>query len=76
MEPRLIILVTGKNVWVSVVTTVVSKRLAARAVSISDKIKPEYAAATGVDVDSLLTAGTYKKQHRDALSAFCQHQVQ
>jgi adenine phosphoribosyltransferase len=82
MEPKLIVLVTGEsgagkdycaNVWVSVFT---NRGLEARAVSISEATKHEYAAATGADVNRLLRDRTYKEQHRPALTTFFQNQVQ
>jgi hypothetical protein len=62
-EQKLIILVTGEScagkdyyadVWVSVFIRCTHKNLTARAVSISDTIKREYAAATGADLSRLL----------------------
>jgi len=85
MEPKLIILVTGEtcagkdycaDVWVSVFTTCASKNLSARAVSISDATKGEYAAATHADLHRLLRDRAYKELHRPALTAFFQAQVQ
>lgn len=82
MEPKLIVLVTGESgagkdycadVWVSVFT---NRGFEARAVSISEATKHEYAAATGADVNRLLRDRTYKEQHRPALTAFFQNQVQ
>ncbi|KAF2469596.1 phosphoribosyl transferase domain protein [Lindgomyces ingoldianus] len=79
MERKLIILVTGEscagkdfcaNVWVSML-----KNLTARAVSISDMTKREYAAATGADLSLLLSNRAYKEQHRPALTTFFQEQV-
>jgi adenine phosphoribosyltransferase len=84
MEQKLIILVTGENcagkdycadVWVSVFTTCTHKSLTARAVSISDTTKREYAAATGADLNRLLWDRAYKEQHRPALTTFFQGQV-
>lgn len=81
MEPRLIILVTGESgagkdycadVWVSVFA---DRGFEARAVSISEATKREYAAATGADVNRLLRDRAYKEQHRPALTAFFQNQV-
>ena len=85
MEQQLIVLVTGEScagkdycadIWVSVFTTCPHKSLAARAVSISDATKREYAAVTGADLDRLLRDRAYKEQHRPALTAFFQGQVQ
>ncbi|KAK0708676.1 phosphoribosyl transferase domain protein [Lasiosphaeris hirsuta] len=59
--------------WVSLFT---EKHLTARAVSISDVTKREYAIATGADLDRLLGDRAYKEQHRPALTAFFQAQVQ
>jgi adenine phosphoribosyltransferase len=84
MEQKLIILVTGEScagkdycadVWVSVFTTCTHKSLTARAVSISDATKREYAAATDADLDRLLWDRAYKEQHRPALTTFFQDQV-
>jgi len=84
MEPKLILLVTGESyagkdycadLWVSVFTTCAQKSLTARAVSISDATKREYAAATGADLNRLLWDRAYKEQHRPALTAFFQDQV-
>jgi adenine phosphoribosyltransferase len=84
MEQKLIILVTGEScagkdycadIWVSVFTTCTHKSLTARAVSISDAIKREYAAATSADLNRLLWDRAYKEQHRPALTTFFQGQV-
>jgi adenine phosphoribosyltransferase len=84
MEQKFIILVTGEScagkdycadIWVSVFTTCTHKSLTARAVSISDAIKREYAAATGADLNRLLWDRAYKEQHRPALTTFFQGQV-
>jgi len=84
MEQKLIILVTGEScagkdycadIWVSVFTTCTDKSITARAVSISDAIKREYAAATGADLNRLLWDRAYKEQHRPALTTFFQGQV-
>ncbi|OCT52746.1 phosphoribosyl transferase domain protein [Cladophialophora carrionii] len=81
---KLIILVTGEscagkdycaNVWVSMFTTCTIKPLTARAVSISDAIKREYAAATGADLGSLLDNRAYKEQHRPALTNYFRERV-
>ncbi|BCR85816.1 uncharacterized protein ACHE_21274A [Aspergillus chevalieri] len=83
--PKLIILITGEScagkdfcadIWVSVFLTCTHKSLKARAVSISDVTKREYAAATGADLHRLLQDRAYKEQHRPALTAFFQGQVQ
>lgn len=85
IEQKLIILITGEScagkdfcadIWVSVFLTCTRKNLKARAVSISDATKREYAAATGSDLDRLLRDRAYKEQHRPELTAFFQRQVQ
>ncbi|KAF1956996.1 phosphoribosyl transferase domain protein [Byssothecium circinans] len=84
MQPKLIVLVTGEScsgkdfcadVWVSVFLRCTQKSLTARAVSISDATKREYAEATGADLSRLLCDRVYKEQHRPALTAFFQAQV-
>lgn len=85
MEPKFIILVTGEScagkdycadIWVSVFNTCTPhKSLTARAISISDATKREYAAATGADLNRLLQDRSYKEQHRPALTTFFQDQV-
>ncbi|SLM37871.1 phosphoribosyl transferase domain protein [Lasallia pustulata] len=84
VEQKLIILVTGEScagkdycadAWVSVFIRYTHKRLTVRAVSISDAIKREYAAATGADLSRLLWNRAYKEQHRPALTTFFQEQV-
>jgi adenine phosphoribosyltransferase len=81
---KLIILVTGEScagkdycadIWVSMFITCTHKSLTARAVSISDAIKQEYAAATGADLNRLLWDRAYKEQHRPALTMLFQNQV-
>ncbi|KAK0753678.1 hypothetical protein B0T18DRAFT_477042 [Schizothecium vesticola] len=81
-EPKLIVLVTGDHgagkdycadVWVSVLT---NKGLSARAISISEATKREYAAATGAKLERLLRDRDCKEAHRPALTAFFQSQVQ
>ncbi|KAI9674242.1 MAG: hypothetical protein M1829_003789 [Trizodia sp. TS-e1964] len=81
MQQKLVILVTGKScagkdycadIWVSIFTR---NGLTARAVSISDMTKREYAAATGADLNGLMWDRTYKEQHRSALTEFFQDQV-
>lgn len=85
MDQRLIILVTGEScagkdycadIWVSVFTTYSHKSLSVRAVSISDAIKREYAAAAGADLKRLLWDRAYKEQHRPSLTTYFQDQVQ
>ncbi|KAM0517680.1 hypothetical protein ACHAPE_004653 [Trichoderma viride] len=82
MEPKLIILVTGEscagkdycaNVWASVLPKDAESNIKARAVSISDETKREYAAAT--DLQALLHDRAYKEQQRPALTEFFQEQV-
>ncbi|KAF1937051.1 phosphoribosyl transferase domain protein [Clathrospora elynae] len=82
-EQKIIILVTGKSgagkdycadVWVSVLNKHTHRSLTARAVSISDATKQEYAAATGADVNRLLSDRAYKEEHRPALDDFYQEQ--
>jgi hypothetical protein len=84
IEPKLIILVTGDScagkdycadIWVSTFLRGTQKSLVARAVSISDATKREYAAATGADLNRLLQDRAYKEQHRLALTTFFQSQV-
>ena len=82
MDQKLIILITGEScagkdycaeVWISVF---LKQNVTARVVSISDVTKREYAAATGADLGRLLWNRDYKEQHRPALTAFFQRQVQ
>ncbi|KAG9230083.1 phosphoribosyl transferase domain protein [Amylocarpus encephaloides] len=82
MKQKLIILVTGEScagkdycadVWVSVL--IAHRSLTARAVSISDAIKREYAAANGADINRLLCNRAYKEQHRSALTTFFREQA-
>lgn len=81
LEPKLIVLVTGEHgagkdycadVWVSVFS---NNKFRARAVSISEVTKREYASATGADLNRLLCDRTYKEQHRRALTSYFQDQV-
>ncbi|KPM37969.1 hypothetical protein AK830_g8587 [Neonectria ditissima] len=81
---KLVILVTGESgagkdycadVWVSVLAAYRRRSLTARAVSISDVTKQEYATATGADLERLLQDRPYKEKHRAALTAFFQEQV-
>lgn len=83
MEQKLIILVTGESgagkdycadVWLSCIRDTY-KGLSTRAVSISDAIKREYAAATGADPSRLGGDRAYKEKHRPALTAFFQGKV-
>lgn len=80
-NPRLIILVTGDicagkdycaQIWLKVFT---SNRLTARAVSISDATKREYAIATGANFEKLVFEREYKEQHRPQLTEFFHRQV-
>lgn len=84
MKQKLIILVTGEScagkdycadVWVSMFIRYTHKSLTARAVSIGDAIKREYAASTGADLSGLLWDRAYKEQHRPALTGFFQEQA-
>ncbi|KAF9248239.1 CAZyme family AA7 [Penicillium roqueforti] len=84
IEHKLVILVTGvsgagkdycADIWVSVFLEHTQKMIMARAVSISDATKREYAAATGADFNRLLQDRGYKEEHRPALTAFFQNQV-
>ncbi|MCJ1279629.1 hypothetical protein MMC21_007453 [Puttea exsequens] len=84
MGQKLIILVTGEScagkdycadVWVSVFNKCTHKSLRARAVSISDATKREYAAATDANLSRLLWDRAYKEQHRPALTKFFQGQA-
>jgi adenine phosphoribosyltransferase len=83
MEQKLILLVTGEScagkdcadVWVSVFIRCTHNSLTVRAVSISDAIKREYAAATGANLSRLLSDRAYKEQHRLALTTFFQTQA-
>ncbi|KAK8009362.1 Adenine phosphoribosyltransferase [Apiospora marii] len=79
--PKIVVLVTGDsgagkdycaNVWASLLS---ENGVPARAVSISDATKREYATATGASLDRLLGDRRYKEQHREALGAFFQRQV-
>jgi adenine/guanine phosphoribosyltransferase-like PRPP-binding protein len=82
LGPKLILLITGQscvgkdycaNVWVSMFA---KRTLTPRAVSISEAIKREYAAATGADTGRLLSERAYKEQHRTALTAYFLDRVQ
>ena len=84
MKQKLIILITGEScagkdfcadIWVSLFNTCTHKSITARAVSISDAIKAEYAVVTGADLNRLLQDRGYKEQHRPALTRFFQDQV-
>ncbi|CAK4032710.1 phosphoribosyl transferase domain [Lecanosticta acicola] len=80
--PKVIILVTGEicagkdfcaDVWVEFLSH--HHRLTARAVSISDATKREYASLTGADLNRLLHERAYKEEHRTALTTFFRQQV-
>lgn len=82
--PKFIVLVTGEScvgkdycaeIWASAFNICCQKLLKARAVSISDAIKREYAAATDANVNRLLQDRAYKEQHRPALSTYFKDQV-
>ncbi|KAI8941466.1 hypothetical protein NX059_002685 [Plenodomus lindquistii] len=82
LGPKLILLITGQscvgkdycaNVWVSMFA---KRSLTARAVSISEAIKREYATATGADTGRLLFERAYKEQHRTTLTAYFKDRVQ
>ncbi|KAI1132343.1 phosphoribosyl transferase domain protein [Nemania abortiva] len=86
-EPELIILVTGESCagkdfcaphFASVFNN--SDRtpttITARVVSISDETKRDYAEAVEADLDRLLHDRAYKEQHRSALTAFFENQVE
>ncbi|KAF4770878.1 hypothetical protein HAV15_012696 [Penicillium sp. str.  len=82
---KLIVLVTGDicagkdycaGIWASAFALYTQNRLIARAVSISDVTKREYAVATGADMTRLCQDRAYKEQHRSALTTFFRDQVQ
>ncbi|KAH6613026.1 phosphoribosyl transferase domain protein [Boeremia exigua] len=82
LGPKLILLITGQsgvgkdycaNAWVSMFA---KRSLSSRAVSISEAIKREYAAATGADASRLLSERAYKEQHRTSLTAYFLDRVQ
>ncbi|KAI4650576.1 hypothetical protein J4E93_002933 [Alternaria ventricosa] len=89
--PKLIVLVTGERSagkdycageWVAVFSGLNGNAsssthgLRAQAVGISDVTKREFADATGNDFRRLLDDRAYKEQHRPALTAFYEKQVQ
>ncbi|KAI4618841.1 hypothetical protein J4E83_005792 [Alternaria metachromatica] len=89
--PKLIILVTGEHgagkdycagEWVAVFSELNGNAsssthgLRAQAVGISDVTKREFADATGNDFRRLLDDRAYKEQHRSALTAFYEKQIQ
>lgn len=78
-KQKLIILVSGEScvgkdfsagIWVSVFNDGHNRGRTARAVSISDAIKKEYAEATGTSYDRLIRDRNYKEKHRPRLTAF------
>ena len=82
LGPKLILLITGEScagkdycadVWVSLFA---ERSLTPRAVSISEAIKREFAAATGADAGRLLFDRAYKEQQRTALTAYFLERVQ
>ena len=86
VPPKLILVITGEsgvgkdycatNVWAPMFNTCAPGFPNTRVISISDAIKREYAAATGLDFNRLLQDRAYKEQHRKALTAFFQDQLQ
>ena len=84
-SPRLIILVTGETcagkdfcaeIWAASFDQCTGENFKARVVSISDKTKREYAAATGADLNRLYEDRSYKDKHRGALTEYFHNQVQ
>lgn len=87
IDQKIIILVTGEScagkdfcadVWASLITRpniTHHKQLTARAVSISDSIKREYAETKGADLHRILWDRAYKEQHRPALTTFFKERV-
>ncbi|KAJ5471844.1 hypothetical protein N7539_008787 [Penicillium diatomitis] len=81
---KLVILITGEHgagkdycadAWASAFAERLPCGLMARAISISDATKREYAAAVGADLGRLLQDRTYKERHRSALTVFYHDQV-
>ncbi|KUJ20772.1 uncharacterized protein LY89DRAFT_771792 [Mollisia scopiformis] len=81
VKQKLIILVTGDSfagkdycaeVWVAVFT---AQNLTARAISISEATKREYALERGADLNRLLRDRAYKEQHRPELTRFFHDQL-
>lgn len=84
-HPKTIFLVTGEScagkdycadIWCSSFSVGSDKSLRAHTLSISDAIKRQYAAATGVDLKRLLRDRSYKEKHRSKLSEYFQNKVQ
>ncbi|RAK72133.1 phosphoribosyl transferase domain protein [Aspergillus fijiensis CBS 313.89] len=80
-QHKLVILITGEScagkdycarIWASVFT---HGSFTVRTVSISDVTKRAYAAATGADLNLLLSDRAYKEQHRPALTEFFRGQA-
>ncbi|KAI8662182.1 Phosphomevalonate kinase [Fusarium sp. Ph1] len=80
-KQKLVILVTGESgsgkdycagIWASVF---VMSAIRARAFSISDETKREYATATGSDLGRLLSDRAYKEEHRPALTELFEDQL-
>ncbi|CZT52251.1 related to adenine phosphoribosyltransferase [Rhynchosporium secalis] len=83
---KVVMLVTGEScagkdycaaIWAEMFSTSTHSQpgVTARAVSISDRTKREYASARGADINRLLTDRAYKELHRPALTAFFTNQV-
>ncbi|KAK4174906.1 hypothetical protein QBC36DRAFT_332641 [Triangularia setosa] len=81
-DPKVIVLVTGESgagkdfcagIWACLFT---KSNITASVSSISEVTKCEYALATGADLNRLLNDRTYREQHREALTAFFQSQVE
>ena len=83
---EVVMLVTGEScagkdycaaIWVEMFRTSNQSRpgVTARAISISDGTKREYASGRGADLNRLLTDRAYKEHHRPALTAFFRDQV-
>jgi adenine phosphoribosyltransferase len=84
VEPKLIVLVTGRScagkdycadIWASVFNSTGCKGFTARKVSISDATKREYAEIKGVDLHRLMEDRQSKELHRPALTAFFEEKV-
>jgi hypothetical protein len=84
LVPKLIILVTGEScaakdycakVWASFLSRSTSEDVLARPVSVSDETKRGHAAATGMNLHRLLQDRGFKKQHRQAFTAFYRQQM-
>ncbi|KAG4427964.1 hypothetical protein IFR05_016554 [Cadophora sp. M221] len=83
---KVVMLVTGEScagkdycaaIWAEMFSTSNQSLpgITARAVSISDGTKRDYASARGADLNRLLTDRAYKEYHRPALTAFFKNQV-